>query len=262
MKKNETTPRRKGARTMAEIPAKVLASMNRGDEETLTLVEMLAVDQAKLASSVDGLSKASLSVLRAAKGEGITKRMALGGRVALSDLGLDGVLALREHRSDLVRGWAAYAIGMEEGVSIRKRMAMIRPLADDAHSGVREWAWMGVRARIAEDLDGAIATLTPWVRDDSANVRRFATEATRPRGVWCAHIGELRREPERAIGLLEPLRDDPTKYVQDSVANWLNDASKDRPDWVRDLCARWVRESPAKATERIAKRAMRTLTRE
>ncbi len=250
---------RKGARRMAEIPAKTLAAMNRGDEETLTLVEMLAVDQAKLAASVDGLSKASIAVLRAAKAEGITKRMALGGRVALSDLGFDGVLSLRDHRSDLVRGWAAYAIGMEEGVKVHKRLEMVRPLADDAHSGVREWAWMGVRSRIAEDLDGAIGSLAPWVRDGSANVRRFATEATRPRGVWCAHIGELRREPERAIGLLEPLRDDPAKYVQDSVANWLNDASKDRPEWVRDLCARWVRESPTKSTERIAKRAMRTI---
>jgi 3-methyladenine DNA glycosylase AlkC len=185
--------------------------------------------------------------------------MALGGEIALRDLGVEGVLGLRAHRSDLVRGWVAYSIGMAEGVDLAERISMVRPLADDAHSGVREWAWMGVRARLAAELDRAIGLLTPWVTDERANVRRFATEATRPRGVWCAHIGDLRREPERAIALLEPLRDDPTKYVQDSVANWLNDASKDRPEWVRGLCARWVEESPTKSTERIARRAMRTL---
>jgi 3-methyladenine DNA glycosylase AlkC len=233
--------------------------MNRGDEQTLTLVEMIAVDQSKLASSVDGLSKEAIEELRAAKGEGITRRMALGGEIALRDLGVEGVLGLRAHRSDLVRGWVAYSIGMAEGVDLAERISMVRPLADDAHSGVREWAWMGVRARLAAELDRAIGLLTPWVTDERANVRRFATEATRPRGVWCAHIGDLRREPERAIALLEPLRDEPTKYVQDSVANWLNDASKDRPEWVRGLCARWVEESPTKSTERIAKRAMRTL---
>jgi 3-methyladenine DNA glycosylase AlkC len=233
--------------------------MNRGDEQTLTLVEMIAVDQSKLASSVDGLSKEAIEELRAAKGEGITRRMALGGEIALRDLGVEGVLGLRAHRSDLVRGWVAYSIGMAEGVDLAERISMVRPLADDAHSGVREWAWMGVRARLAAELDRAIGLLTPWVTDERANVRRFATEATRPRGVWCAHIGDLRREPERAIALLEPLRDEPTKYVQDSVANWLNDASKDRPEWVRGLCARWVEESPTKSTERIARRAMRTL---
>jgi 3-methyladenine DNA glycosylase AlkC len=233
--------------------------MNRGDEQTLTLVEMIAVDQSKLASSVDGLSKEAIEELRAAKGEGITRRMALGGEIALRDLGVEGVLGLRAHRSDLVRGWVAYSIGMAEGVDLAERISMVRPLADDAHSGVREWAWMGVRARLAAELDRAIGLLMPWVTDERANVRRFATEATRPRGVWCAHIGDLRREPERAIALLEPLRDEPTKYVQDSVANWLNDASKDRPEWVRGLCARWVEESPTKSTERIAKRAMRTL---
>ena len=116
-----------------------------------------------------------------------------------------------------------------------------------------------MRPHLARELDASIAHLAQWTAEPSERLRRFASEALRPRGVWCAHIGALKREPERALPILSPLRSDPSAYVQDSVANWLNDATKDQPDWVRNLCAQWLERAPGDATRRICQRAQRSL---
>src|SRR4029434_5740841 len=91
------------------------------------------------------------------------------------------------------------------------------------------------------------------------NVRRTAIESTRPRGVWCTHIEALKSDPGPALIILEEVRADPSDYVRRSAANWLNDASKSRPDWVRDVCRRWLRESPGEETAKIVNHALRTV---
>lgn len=159
----------------------------------------------------------------------------------------------------MVRGWACFMIGAQSELDLQARLAAIRPLADDAHFGVREWAWMAVRPHLAQQLKASVAHLTPWTAEPSERLRRFASEALRPRGVWCAHIPALKQKPEQALPILSPLRADLSVYVQDSVANWLNDAAKDQPDWVRDLCAQWLQATPTDATRRICQRAMRNL---
>lgn len=255
------TAARTGKRVQDIAPAR-LALLNAGTVEAATLTECLAVDFAALMrAALPELGDDAAGLMAGDAAAGISRRMALAGRLIHDRLGPAAAESLQAHSSDTVRGWACYVIAAAGGVTLAQRLERIRPLADDPHFGVREWAWMAVRPHLAAGLDEGIALLAGWAADPSERIRRFASEASRPRGVWCAHIGALRQEPERALPILEPLRADPAGYVQDSVGNWLNDASKDRPDWVRALCDRWTAESPAPATARIRRRALRSIDR-
>ncbi|RRD57481.1 DNA alkylation repair protein [Comamonadaceae bacterium OH2545_COT-014] len=254
-------PARKGARRAAEVAPDTLAALSRGQLPTATLAECLALDQARLLRTVfPALPAMALAAADAACQQPILKRMQGMGALLLQALGPAGIATCQRHPADTVRGWACFMIGQQPGLSLAARLQALRPLADDVHFGVREWAWMAVRPHLAAALDEAMALLVPWTTEPSEYLRRFASEALRPRGVWCAHIDALKREPARALPLLTPLRADPSRYVQDSVANWLNDAAKTQPGWVRELCATWLRDSPAPATARICQRAQRSLT--
>ncbi|NOK02954.1 MULTISPECIES: DNA alkylation repair protein [Myxococcus] len=251
---------RKGATRAADIPPDVLDALSRGEMQTATLAECMAIDQARLLRAVfPELSADALATADAACKLGILKRMSTIGALLLEELGTAGIERSRTHGADMVRGWACFMIGAHPELDLPARLVAIRPLADDSHFGVREWSWMAVRPHLARELDVAIAVLATWTSSRAEFIRRFASEALRPRGVWSAHIPEFQREPGRALPILSPLRADPSTYVQDSVANWLNDAAKTQPSWVRDLCAQWQRGDPADATRRICKRASRNL---
>ncbi|KKO63905.1 hypothetical protein VM94_02347 [Janthinobacterium sp. KBS0711] len=247
------------SRGIADIAPARLALLNGGNVPSATLTEGLAIDFAQLlAAAVPGIATSGLEWMRAQAADGITKRMALAAQLLL-DANADLAL-LQAHPSDTVRGWVCFAIAAQAGLSLPQQLATMRPLADDKHFGVREWAWLALRPHLAANLEEAISLLSPWTADPSERVRRFACEALRPRGVWCAHIARLKEQPQLALPVLQPLRADPAVYVQDSVANWLNDAAKSEPDWVRSLCAQWLQETPAAATQRICKRAQRSIS--
>jgi len=256
----DTPPRRKSAARIADIAADVLDALSRGALQTAALPEILALDQARLLRTVfPALPPQTLQAAQAVCQLGILKRMMGMGSLLLQALGTDGIAPCRTHAADTVRGWACFMIGAQTDLDLPARLAAIEPLADDAHFGVREWAWMAVRPHLVQDLDAAVALLTPWAACPSERLRRFASEVLRPRGVWCAHIPALKRKPELALPILYVLRADPAVYVQDSVANWLNDAAKDQADWVRTLCTQWLQGEPSQATRRICQRGLRSV---
>lgn len=250
--------RRKGARRRSEVPDDVREGLNSGRLATANLVEFLVLDQLELAQAVaKSLGRAARRAITPEMGA--TVRMRTIGLLAAEEFGVDGLGELAAHPSDTVRGWAAYALAALPDLTLEERLGRARPLADDPHFGVREWAWLALRPCIAADLDQALDLLEPWVHEPAVGIRRFAVEITRPRGVWCAHLESLKRSPAPGLPLLDPLSGEPEKYVQDSVANWLNDASKSAPDWVRGVCRKWSRKNDSAATRRICQRALRTI---
>ena len=166
---------------------------------------------------------------------------------------------MASHQSDFVRCWATYAVGQNSDLTLEEMFAKIKPFAGDSHFGVREISWLAIRPIIIEKTLESIRILTTWVDDQDENIRRFASESTRPRGVWGEHIVFLKQKPEEGLAILEPLKSDSAKYVQNSVANWLNDASKTQPDFVVSLCEKWEKESKTKETAYIVKRALRSI---
>ncbi|SHG96683.1 DNA alkylation repair protein [Flavobacterium johnsoniae] len=261
--------KRKGARSAKDIPVSILEQLNKGEIESANLVEWLAVDQIVLFENVlnelnkieylepvlidvRSLKKQTVNTINEAIGTGILKQSVLN-----NDLKIVSIIS--KHKSDLVRCWSAYAIGRNPKFTIEEMLEQIQFLAADKHFGVREISWLAVRHNITKNLDRSFEILLKWASSEDENIRRFATEAIRPRGVWCEHIEELKKKPESALKILDLLKSDSSKYVQDSVGNWLNDASKSQPDFVKDLCQKWQTESPTKETAYIIKKALRTI---
>lgn len=261
-KETNQVARRVGARTMAEVPQDIRKALNAGKIPSANLVEMLVIDFGKLAgSAMPDLPRQPLRQIEALSGAGIVERMNKTAAILYEYGGAKLTGRLSEHTSDMVRGWAAYMTALRDDLALKQKLEAIRPFADDENSGVREWAWMAVRPHVKAELEQAFRILQRWTEADSANVRRFASEITRPRGVWTCHIEALKLDPSPGLPLLSALKADPSRYVQNSVANWLNDASKSHPEWVRKVCEEWAGDLDnvsAKNTWYIVKRATRS----
>ncbi len=252
--------KRIGASSKATIDPAVLLQLNQGILPTATLSEVLAIDFADLMRNVlPTISTVAITQMQQAAALGVTKRMELAATILAEQLDPKKLKALSVHPSDTVRGWAAYCITIDPSPNLESRLDRVRPFADDAHFGVREWAWLAVRPAIAEEIEHSIDLLLPWTTDSSANIRRFAIEVTRPRGVWSKHISALKASPNLGELLLDRVMEDPSRYVQDSCANWLNDASKSNPDWVVEYCEQWREKTESLATIYITRRALRSV---
>jgi 3-methyladenine DNA glycosylase AlkC len=252
--------KRIGATSRDTIDPTILQQINEGLIPSATLSECLAVDFAYLMRhEFPGIKAEAIDPMHTAANLGITKRMELAATILTEQLNPKQLKGLLLHPSDTVRGWAAYCITVDPSLNLEKAIDRVRPLADDPHFGVREWAWLAVRPVVAQDIKESINLFMPWAIDPSENIRRFAIEVTRPRGVWSKHIAALKTSPELGEGLLDRVMEDPSRYVQDSCANWLNDASKSCPDWVVGYCAKWRKKSDSQPVGYITRRALRSL---
>ena len=261
--------KRTGARSTKDLSPAILKQLNCGEVETANLVEWLSIDQRSLLThilkqhkriaylkpvlvAIDQLKKQTVNTINETIGTALFEQSFKNGDQQFLKI-------LSQHQADMARCWATYTIGRNHELSIEQTLEQIKPFAADTHFGVREISWMAVRHKIKDNLFSSISILSNWTLHENKNVRRFSSEATRPRGVWCQHIDLLKNKPELALEILEPLRSDPDRYVQDSVGNWLNDASKTKADFVRSLCERWEKESGTKETKYIIKKALRTI---
>lgn len=261
---------RKGAVRFADISPRLRSSLSRGEQPTITAVEWMAIDMALLVRSTlpqVGLAEQAERIARvaaAAKDRGVMERTrtiveALAAELPKGRARSEIMERLSSHPMDSVRNWACWLTQLERPLKPAQRLDATRRFAADPHMAVREFAWMTMRPHLAEDLPLSLKLLGKWATDNDANIRRCAIEVLRPRGVWCAHIAALKSNPAPAEPLLELVKADESLYVRKSAGNWLNDAAKSRPEWVRKIAKRWLRGDPHPHTRWIVKHGLRSL---
>lgn len=116
-----------------------------------------------------------------------------------------------------------------------------------------------VRPFIERNQEKMIQIMMDWASHPNLHVRRLASEGCRPRLPWARPLLALKEDPSPILPILTALKEDTSEYVRKSVANNLNDISKDHPELVREITKQW--KSQHSFTDWILKHGNRTLLR-
>jgi 3-methyladenine DNA glycosylase AlkC len=118
-------------------------------------------------------------------------------------------------------------------------------------------AEFAVRPFLLRYPDRMFAQMIIWADHESPMVRRLASEGFRPRLPWGMGVPVLKRDPTPIITVLEKLKNDPAETVRRSVANNLNDISKEHPALTLRLAKNWYGKTAD--TDWVVRHAMRGL---
>jgi HEAT repeat protein len=102
----------------------------------------------------------------------------------------------------------------------------------------------------------ALPEIRRWLVAPQANLHRAVSEGLRP---WTAGKRAIfARDPQLAIELLGTLKDDESRYVQESVGNALRDISRKHAELVVAALRAWAAENPqSKSRRTIARFALK-----
>jgi len=117
-----------------------------------------------------------------------------------------------------------------------------------------------IRPYIIRYPQRTLSRMLQWSQNPHEQIRRLSSEGCRPRLPWGIAIPFLKKDPSPIIPILENLKNDESETVQRSVANNLNDISKDHPERVLALVREWKGKS--KITDWIVKHGSRTLLKQ
>lgn len=102
-----------------------------------------------------------------------------------------------------------------------------------------------------------LAHMKEWTKSSNEHIRRLASEGSRPRLPWGKALESFKRDPTPILAILELLKNDESAYVRKSVANSLNDISKDHPQITKSIANSWL--SNSKESLWMLKHGCRTL---
>ncbi|GAB3875753.1 hypothetical protein GCM10029964_020750 [Kibdelosporangium lantanae] len=230
-------------------------------------------DELISAATATGLTRAVRATLRGAKLPTLTKAAAQLADLSLrerADLLRDALLTdipgdyadlARVVRSSTFSGWMIWPV--TSAVATKAVADGSVGAFDDAMALLAELtglltAEFAIRILLRHDLDRALATALTWTTSADVDVRRLASEGTRPYLPWSVRVPALLETPEVTVPILDALYRDPSDYVRRSVANHLNDLSRDNPALVVTTAKRWL-DTPDENTVRVVRHGLRTL---
>lgn len=123
-------------------------------------------------------------------------------------------------------------------------------------------AEFAIRPFIINNQNETLAVMQAWAVSSNHHVRRLASEGCRPKLPWGQQLPSLIKDPAPILPILDQLVDDESEYVRRSVANNLNDISKDHPHLVSEQCQQWIKSATPKTIKNrtwLVKHALRTL---
>ncbi|MEM9076007.1 MAG: DNA alkylation repair protein [Bacteroidota bacterium] len=115
-----------------------------------------------------------------------------------------------------------------------------------------------IRPFLQKEQDRTLDVLLKWSEDSNKHVRRLTSEGVRPRLPWANKLNAFIENPKPILPILDNPKDDPSKYVQKSVANCLNDILKDNLEIGRNIIEFWAKDAD-KERKWIIKHALRNL---
>ncbi|TIH38629.1 DNA alkylation repair protein [Subtercola vilae] len=119
-------------------------------------------------------------------------------------------------------------------------------------------AEFAIRPLLEADLGRALPIIRSWSQSPNEHVRRLASEGTRAFLPWAKRVQALLAQPESTLPIITALYRDESEYVRRSVANHLNDLSRQNPDLAARVAAEWM-HSPDQNTPKLVRHAMRSL---
>lgn len=163
--------------------------------------------------------------------------------------------------AEAFRGWLIWPV--TSAIAVKAVAEGTAEAFDDAMALLagltgRLTAEFAIRTLLRHDLDRALELIRDWTTSEDLDVRRLASEGTRPYLPWSTRVPEITARTGVTIPVLDALYRDPEEYVRRSVANHLNDLSRDAPTMVVDTARRWLSE-PDENTARLVRHGLRTL---
>ncbi|MFP7366028.1 DNA alkylation repair protein [Corynebacterium callunae] len=119
-------------------------------------------------------------------------------------------------------------------------------------------AEFALRLMLRADVTRTLKKAQTWAQSADEHVRRLASEGTRPYLPWALRIPQLQENHGITLPILHALYQDESEDVRRSVANHLNDLSRDIPEAVVETVQEWSQSSTPE-TEKLVKHALRTL---